>query len=277
MIGKGYIPPPIDITETLKSYSTSAQINTILANKWKDIYPIGSVYCASNNENPNTLFGGQWEKLLDSLSDNEIINTYFNTTDLSIASDANGYKWLTLVNHNVNSGSNIYSSVAEALHCTTTSKLSNLYLLQGEHNILKNSSGQYEFKLEYPELGSGCNQWRQTSNPLTTYDTVTGYTAIQTTYTGSNWGGISLQNASINTKSSCLLSGCQNTNNWWFAICSYSNYNSGIPGPQSSQTVVKYNTVLSVRVPSLESNNFFNTGNFNLLTYNNIIYWKRVE
>ena len=150
----------------------------MLNNKWKDIYPIGSVFCASNGQDPNSLFGGAWEKLVTSLSDNDVINTYFNTSDLTISTDANGYKWLLLVNHNVNSGNNVYSSVAEALHCDTTSKLSNLYLLQGTHDILKNSSGQYEFKLEYPELGTGCNWWRQTSNPLTTYDTVSGYNAI---------------------------------------------------------------------------------------------------
>ena len=36
-----------------------------LADKWKDIYPVGSIYMSVNNVNPSTMFGGTWQQIKD--------------------------------------------------------------------------------------------------------------------------------------------------------------------------------------------------------------------
>ena len=36
-----------------------------LDDKWKDIYPVGSIYMSVNNVNPSTLFGGTWQQIKD--------------------------------------------------------------------------------------------------------------------------------------------------------------------------------------------------------------------
>lgn len=36
-----------------------------LADKWQDIYPVGSIYMSVNNVNPSTVFGGTWQQIKD--------------------------------------------------------------------------------------------------------------------------------------------------------------------------------------------------------------------
>jgi len=47
--------------------SISTDIEAIIDNKmneyWKKIYPIGAIYISSRNEEPETLFGGTWERI----------------------------------------------------------------------------------------------------------------------------------------------------------------------------------------------------------------------
>ena len=270
MIGNGYIPPPIDLEETLKNYYTVSQVNNIVDNYWQELYPVGTIYSDKNND-PNIIFGGTWELVENELSDNELLNAYFGTSGLSVT-DIDGQKWLTLVSHHVNSGSRVFSSVAEALNCSTAGKISRLYLLQREHEIFKNNQGEYEFKLEYPELGINLkNQWRQTSNPLETCQSVDNYSPISISWSGDYFGGMSRQNANINTKDSCLLSGCQYTW-WWYAVCSYTNYNNAIPGPNDIE-ITGY-TNFSVRVFGLENSSALDN-HYNLLTQLGTKFWKR--
>lgn len=249
-------------------------------NKWNDpltlcniLYPINSIYTCNGSINPNNLFpGSSWEEINEDERDITYINNYFGTTDLTVITRDDNTKWVPLVLHNINGGNQYYSTVAEALHCDTDGKISNLYLFQQTHDIFKDSLGYYEFILEYPELNN-YQRWKQTSNPVTTYDAVSNYTPIHISWTKDNWGGMARQNSSINTKTSCLLSGGIGTANWWYALCSYANYQGGIPGPNS--TVVTTFIYFYVRVPQLESANIL-TNDYNLLKYLGVTYWKRV-
>lgn len=279
MTGLGWQPPPIDIEKQLSLYDNTSTVTNKINNLINNIYPINSIQIFNNNINPNNYFSNQtWELLNDYFDDNTIINNYFNTTDLNITVDNNGIKWLLLVSHNINAGSNYYTNTAQALSCKTAGKISNLYLLNQEHNILKNSKGQYEFKLEYPGVSStGKNQWRQTSNPLMFDNIAYGSQTISTTWNtyqeeahpgwaqGIGLGGI------LNPQ--CLLKGDLYCPYWWFAICSFQNYEGGIPGPGS---IISGYTNLYVRVPGLETTDNF-LSNYNFLNNHNCKYWKRIS
>lgn len=40
-------------------------IQAAIAESWKVVYPVGSIYISMNSNSPETLFGGRWEKLKD--------------------------------------------------------------------------------------------------------------------------------------------------------------------------------------------------------------------
>lgn len=67
------------------------------------IYPVGSIYMSMNNTNPETLFGGTWEKLAGGRC---LMNTGFLDDDpgggsISVApGEKGGYKDTKLVSHN---------------------------------------------------------------------------------------------------------------------------------------------------------------------------------
>lgn len=233
-------------------------------------YPVGTIYKAKSGIDPNALFGGTKWETVENISDKEYINNYFGTTNLEVITHNDGTKWVPIVQHCVDSGSTLYSGVAQAKQCSTVGKISNLYLFEKTHNIFKNSNGQYEFILEYPEW-QNWNRWKQTSSPLA--NTITGYSAVKTTWSKSGFWGIS-----ISSSPSATYLDCGGSNNWWYAICSFENYNNGIPGPEISanDTITKYFTYLYVRVPSLEKSNITTT-NADILNQVNYIEWKRIS
>ena len=57
---------------------------------------------------------------------------------------------------------------------------------------------------------------------------VTGYQALNISYGGDNWGGLEANNEN------CLLDGSVHDDRWWFAVGSFGNFNSGIPGPDDT-------------------------------------------
>lgn len=238
------------------------------------LYPVGAIYTAGNDSiNPNEMFPGTTWSLINNIEDTNYVNSYFGTTNLQVITWSDGSKWVPLVLHNVTNGTTVYSSVAQALNCATTNKISNLYLFQQPHDIFKDKNGFYEFILEYPSLNN-YNRWKQRSNPVLTYDCVANYIPIHIPWMDNYWGGISRNNFSLSSTTDTFLSGGQNTGNWWYAICSFQGYQGGIPGPNS--TVITTWTKFYVRVPQLEEENFL-TDDYNLLKYLGCKYWKRVN
>ena len=239
------------------------------------IYPVGSIFKAIDGVDPNVLYPSTTWSLIDDSSDNDIVNNYFNTTDLTVETANDGSKWVPLYIYDATAKA-LYTSYTEALQCKTLGKLSHLYLLQGNHELFKNNNGEYEFRLEYPALmtsaGLGKQRWRQKSNPLETYDTVTGYVPIEIDYTQNNWGGLSLHNVSITTNTTCLLSGSQASASWMYCIGPYKLNNDGIPGPTANVTG---QILLYIRVPSLEKSNIVSNEK-NLLTRLGCKFWRRL-
>lgn len=55
-----------DITQTVNDTVNAPSIKATrdaIANMWQIVYPIGSIYMSANDVNPDTLFGGTWDKV----------------------------------------------------------------------------------------------------------------------------------------------------------------------------------------------------------------------
>lgn len=163
-------------------------------------------------------------------------------------------KWLCVFYHDCKGGTVLFKDANEAMYCFKENKYSRLKWLNG----LKGADGKYEFLLRYPLDSEGYNRWKQTDNPCSTFETKTdnanmkmpGYEAIHIDWTANRWGGLNL-NSSKND-GDCLIDGSVGTSIWYYAIGSWTKYNTGIPGPGSPfdavdivELYVRYDTLTS--------------------------------
>jgi hypothetical protein len=97
------------------------------------------------------------------------------------------------------------------------------------------SSGEKElrFMLKWP--GSSEHPadqiWAQTSDPFTSQGTVSGYRAISAPYSEQGWRGLA------RSKVACLDGSCDDR--WYYAVGSPSDWNGGLPGPNSMVRTVE--------------------------------------
>lgn len=170
-----------------------------------------------------------------------------------------GAEWAKVFDHNSQSGTVVFSSVAEALNTQVENKYSRLYLL----DYFKNINNKYEFLLEYPDNAVGqYNRWIQNNNPCNEYIIPTssgspaaGYTAVHVDWTGNLWGGLTRQNESTTEiTEKCYLSGTTGHVNWWYAIAPKNSYQNGVPGPNK---VIAGRTQIWVRIDNLPEENKF--------------------
>jgi hypothetical protein len=190
---------------------------------------------------------------MNQLSDNEIINAYYNTNDINVFTAKDGSKWYKIFAHDSNAGTTIFANYQEALKCRQKDKFSDLWLLNNDVWPFLNANNEYEFALEYYDKSADYNRWRQTSNPFRgAVNTVTGYTPIHIAWS-SNFGGLSRKNANMTTATNCFLSG-QSSTSWWYAIAPYKAHEGGMPGPYigSTATVITSRLYLWIRIPKLE-------------------------
>ena len=170
-------------------------------------------------------------------------STYALASDLNIVKKAinlqtkevNGNTYILIFDHHiVNAGG--FIDAAQATFNFQYQKFSILGLIP----ILSYNNAVYQFRLEYPnENAIYYNEWSQTSNPLISSDTVTGYTAIHMDYQVDSFGGLALSSHSSDTLMDCS----PGVSSWWYCIGAYVLYQGGMPGPSTTQAQTVVNQV----------------------------------
>ena len=103
------------------------------------------------------------------------------------------------------------------------------YSIMPDIEDYRNTSGKFRFR--YINIGGNIpnnrqfNDWRQTSNPNTTSNSVTGYEAVSIYSTANGWGGMALS-----TSNSSRIDGSPGNNNWWNTIGAKSYHGGTYPG-----------------------------------------------
>ena len=147
-----------------------------------------------------------------------------------------------------NTAGGLFSSLEDALNKNPDNPDADLYSILDQMENFRNQDGTFHLRVCYPELsvnGSSCNEWIQSSNPVTETE-ITGYQAISLAFTknGNNnaWKGLGLEKTN-NT----LIADCpKNAQKWWGAIGAIEwipdvvgVIPGVIPGPKNHQPVTK--------------------------------------
>ena len=122
---------------------------------------------------------------------------------------------------------------------------------------MRNNKGVFHFKLCYPELAnatnvSPCNEWVQSSNPVTE-STITGYAPILLTWNtngvGGTFQGLGLSPPSFSYN---LLDNTPGDSQWVFSIGSLQYWPSSgqVPGPYPAVSAVKKVELAVLYTPS---------------------------
>ena len=143
--------------------------------------------------------------------------------------EINGATWAQILYHFNDLGSQLFASSDNL----STQTKNDFYRNSQFANLARYNLTSYEFLLQYSHI-SGYNQWKQTSNPATTYNTISGYQAVSISWTDNAWGGI----AKSSTTASTFIDGSPGTGTWFYALGSYVAWNGGIPGPSAAEKQV---------------------------------------
>ena len=200
-------------------------------------------------------------------TDNESISAYAVTTtktaptewiettniDLSNVQTKreNGASWARVFYHNNRGGSTLFANETEAKSVDVSYKYSAL----GTLDNYKDTTGNWEFMLQYPEIKGKYNRWKQTGNPATTTiangdgsANAPGYSAVHIDWNYDYWGGLTKS-----TAPETFLNGSVGMGTWFYAIGVYKGWYGGIPGP--NDTAVFQGTELWARIDTLTKAN----------------------
>ena len=138
----------------------------------------------------------------------------------------------------------MFSSQADAANKNSDNPDAYLFSILDQVEDYRGSDGSFRFKLCYPELtwgvnGSTCNEWIQSSNPLTE-STITGFEPVSLAFEkdGYNqpWSGIG--KSPSNLPSSTIDD--RPTNSHWFSAIGITTFSHGkIPGPRHSYDLLQ--------------------------------------
>ena len=120
----------------------------------------------------------------------------------------------------------------------------------------RNSEGNFQFKLCYPELtwgkeGKTCNEWIQSSNPYTN-STITGFEEIFLAFdrdgTNGNWKGLGMN--TLGNNGATIVDDSPSHPNWHSAIGAKANWegDENIPGPRHPTESGKYSPTSKVEL-----------------------------
>jgi hypothetical protein len=120
---------------------------------------------------------------------------------------------------------------------------------------MKNKDGVFHFKLCYPELTQfefPCNEWKQTSNPVTE-STITGFEGITLTFKNSLVGpfrGLGLSPPSFGYN---LIDNSPSSSYWWYSIGTLNHFGGSdtFPGPFAPGSNPEYTPVKMVELSVL--------------------------
>ena len=154
--------------------------------------------------------------------------------------------WAEVFYHYNNNGTILFSASDDL--GTISINDANRFSLFNVLDKLKYDATKYEFLLEYASF-AGYNRWKQTSNPATTTESVTGYEAVNVSWTTYDWGGLAKSNSG-----STFIDGSVDHSYWYYALGAYTSWGGGVPA--ASSTAEKNYGRLWVRT----TDNFSNIG-----------------
>lgn len=209
----------LEIPRNLDSISILHKLNTTFYNS--------KTYVSKDGINYNLI--RNYEKAEDR---NGLIISAYDTVQVELVGDIyvpvkvfDGATWLRVFHHNNLGGTILWDAKEQAgvdKGHNSPHKQSILYNLSN----YKNSSGKFEFLLEYSDR-DGYNRWIQTSNPTTTIEKVTGYEAIKISWNQNNWYGL----AKSNSNATFIDGTAGNSNS--YSIGATKTWNNGIPANDS--------------------------------------------
>lgn len=140
-----------------------------------------------------------------------------------------------MFSHDIKGG--LFSSQADATRKNPKNPNADLFSILDQLEKYRNSDGNFRFKLCYPEVtwglgGKKCNEWIQSSNPLTE-TTITGFKPISLAFhlnSGKDpWAGLG---KSPSQWSGAAIDDTPTSSGWWYAIGATRLHFGGIPGPR---------------------------------------------
>ncbi|MCP3959345.1 MAG: DUF4082 domain-containing protein [bacterium] len=139
--------------------------------------------------------------------------------------------WQLVFKHDSTGG--WFAGDAEAQNANAWDESATKFSRLNELENLRGGDGKFHFKLAYPESGAQVNEWKQSSNPVTTQESVQGYEAVDINWTGQYWGGLAKSSAG-----QTFIDGSVGHGNWFYSIGSNTPHQGKIPGPDTT-TVTK--------------------------------------
>ena len=156
----------------------------------------------------------------------------------------------------------VFSSQADAANKNSNNSDAYLFSILDQLERYRDSDGNFIFKLCYPELtwgvdGRTCNEWIQSSNPLTE-TTIRGFKPISLAFTKDSylkaWRGLG---KSPSNYPYAAIDDAPTGSYWWTAIGATRLYHGKIPGPRSDRDWNKIAIITKVQLYVLNQGNVF--------------------